>query len=112
MYLLDTNIMRKLLRGDPVVYNRFKTVSESVYVSSLVVGEVVGGYLTEIDKIMAGKSSNDLGAFSGYLTTVIRDLASLPLLEYDTVDEAHYREIKKSLGAKLTKTDGRIAGQA
>jgi tRNA(fMet)-specific endonuclease VapC len=111
--LLDTNIVGKLLRGDPKVISRLANAEGKVFVNGIVVQEIiVGGYEAEIHKIMTGASKSDLGTMYGYMLDAVKKLAAFDLLPYTTEAENKYKALKKLLGHRLKKSDGRIAAHA
>ena len=84
--LLDTSAAAALLRGDPAISDRLKTLAE-VYTSVVVIGELMYGA-----RLSANSASN--------LERVAAFAAAVPVLPIDQGTSAVYANTKRALRAK------------
>ena len=110
MYFLDTNIVNYLRFGNARVEARLSAAPGAVYISSIVVEEILAtGFIAEINKIRSRRSKADLERTHADFLATLRGLARYNLLPYTHDAEAIYTTFRT---AKLKGMDGRIAAHA
>jgi tRNA(fMet)-specific endonuclease VapC len=112
VYLLDSCIVR-LYRdeNENVLKHVRQTLHADIWISGIIVEEVLGGQLDEIENIRKGKSKASLDSPYRGLIEAIRFLDRFNLLEYGQEAEDKYKELRKV--CKNVKTmDMRLAAHA
>lgn len=111
VYLLDTNIVELIFRGNPLVIARIRrTPVDQLWVSSLSVQEMLGGTIAEINAEMS-KRRQGVSIPSAYLGKLVHNLHQFNILPYSDEAEQHYQGFGAAT-KRVGKMDCRIAAHA
>ncbi len=110
-YLLDANLFRLYVNGDPVTVAAVLTCSEMVWLSSVTVEEMIVGRLNIINRARSGKSPISLVRAHEELIELIGDIRPFLLLTYSEAAERVYQTFPPSV-RRIGPQDCRIAAQA
>ncbi|MGI4787577.1 MAG: type II toxin-antitoxin system VapC family toxin [Janthinobacterium lividum] len=110
MFSLDTDTVNGIIRGNPRIFQRARSVPDSdQWISTIVVEEIVGGQIGRINTLRSRKRSMERE--SRFLADLISSLSTLQILPY--TDEAE--QLYQSWTAKQKRVgpnDCRIAARA
>ena len=105
MYLLDSDTVNLLLRGQERLVS-----TRDIFVSSISVEEILKGALAEINRRRSILSAS-VAEPSFYFLRAVRKLAEMQLLAYDDDAEQVYQNLSASV-KRVGKMDCRIAAHA
>ena len=102
--MLDTNMTQYLSRKNARVLARYDAVRETVFVSGIVVEEIiVRGFIAQINNIRSGASKADIARTFADFHEAIDDLAKLTKLPYTNDAEAIFKMLKSGKGSAKVK---------
>lgn len=110
-FLLDTNIFRELVGGNRVALDFWVATTLPIYLSSVAVEEMLGGYMANLNRARSGKFPISVPQAHDDLISTIEVLKRFSILTYSNDAETVFR----GLGATAKRVgtqDCRIAAQA
>ena len=111
-YLLDTNIVRAILDGDPVVAKNTLSVSpDRLFLSAVAVEEMIRGRLAELNDAREGKSRVGVTLAYEWFLETLHLIHRFQIMNYTDADEAQYRQFSAAI-KRVGRQDCRIAAQA
>ena len=116
MYLLDTDIISGLFRGETNIQNAYKKHNPAdVFIPSICVYEILNGCIqqihSELPKFNRGKPSTLLLSYRS-LTDAAFALAKFPVLHFDNDALRVYGSLSKGLRETAKANDSKIASIA
>ncbi len=111
-YLLDTNIVRAILAGEPTVaQNVLATPAENLFLSAVAVEEMTRGRLAELNDAREGKSKIGITLAYEWFLETLHLVHRFQILNYTDADEAQFKQFPASV-KRIGRQDCRIAAQA
>ena len=111
-YLLDTNVVRAILSGDPAVAERvLATPPERLLLSAVAVEEMIRGRLAELNDAREGKSRVGITLAYEWFLETLHLVHRFPILNYTDADEAQFKRFSPVV-KRIGRQDCRIAAQA
>lgn len=110
-YLLDTDIFRLYVTGDPTTVAHIRERINSIYLSSITIEEMVVGRLNIINKARSGKTPISLVEAHEEFTELLADIRPFPTLAYSQESEQIFQTFSASV-RRIGPQDCRLAAQA
>jgi predicted nucleic acid-binding protein len=116
VYLLDTDIISGLFRGDTDIQNAYKKYDpDDVFIASICVYEILNGHIQqihdELPKFSRGKPNTLLLSYRS-LTDAAYTLARFPVLHFDENALKVYGSLSRKLQESAKANDSKIASIA
>jgi predicted nucleic acid-binding protein len=110
MFSLDTDTVNGIIRRNPRILQRVRSVPDTdQWISTIVVEEVVGGQISQINTLRSRNRS--VGRESQFLANLIRSLSTLQILPYTDAAEQLYQSWTAKQ-KRVGPNDCRIAASA
>lgn len=87
-FLLDTNIFRELMVGNQVVLRHWEGTALPIYLSSVVVEEVLAGFMANLNRARSGKFPVLVPQAHADLISALDALKHFTVLTYSPAAEA------------------------
>ena len=111
MFLLDTNILERLVQGDVKVTRHIAENPGTVYLSSVAAEEFVAGRLGAISRARSARTSLSLPQAHEEFVTALEYTQVLPSFAYSDAAERVFRSFPPAI-IRIGAQDCRIAAQA
>ncbi|GAB4466219.1 MAG: hypothetical protein OHK0029_37380 [Armatimonadaceae bacterium] len=110
-YLLDANIFRLYVQGDPLTIAQMAVHAQEVFLSSVTIEEMVVGRLNLISRARSGKGGISIVDAHAGLIGLLDDIRPIPTLIYSDAAQTVFKSFPQAV-LRIGPQDCRIAAQA
>ena len=110
-HLLDADLFRLYVTGDPTTVQRVLAEIGSIWLSSVTVEEMIVGRLNIINRARSGRAPISLPEAHEELAELLADIRPFPLLVYSPEAERVFQTFPPSV-RRIGPQDCRVAAQA